>query len=356
MLFSVKKAEIIDLLERFELTEADLRSHFGYQGGQKEEADLVSFALINRLSIHKIDKLGNRYSLAEHADGETQFVIGMGQEFYKERGLLSPDEQYKALCNQILHEAKERKDRTGVGTLSIFGHQMRFDLSQGFPLLTRKRVHFGSVLKELLWLISGSTNNNDLLAMGCTIWNEWAGPNGELGPVYGKQWRKWQGADGRIIDQLANAIETIKKNPTSRRIIVSAWNVSDIDAMALPPCHSFFQFYVDPYEGTLSCQMYQRSADVFLGLPFNIASYSLLTMMVAQVCGLKAKHFIHTIGDAHIYTNHIPQIETMVARKASPMPVVALNGTVTDIDGFKFEDFKLGHYLPRPTIKGDVAV
>ncbi|MEK2647470.1 thymidylate synthase [Bdellovibrio sp. BCCA] len=280
----------------------------------------------------------------------------MDESFYRERGLLAADEQYKALCNRILQEAKERKDRTGVGTLSVFGHQMRFDLEAGFPLLTRKRVHFPSVLKELLWLISGSTNNNDLLARGCTIWNEWAREDGDLGPVYGKQWRRWQDKEGKEIDQLAQAISAIKNNPTSRRIIVSVWNVGEIDQMALPPCHSFFQFYVDPEERTLSCQMYQRSADVFLGLPFNIASYALLTMMVAQVCGLKAKHLVHTIGDAHIYSNHISQVEMMISRKASPMPAVTINQKVVDIDQFQEEDIVLKGYLPRPTIKGDVAV
>ena len=247
-----------------------------------------------------------------------------------------------------------KSDRTGVGTKSIFGHQMRFDLSEGFHLLTTKKVHLRSIIHELLWFISGDTNIGYLHDNKVSIWDEWADANGDLGPVYGKQWRSWDTPDGRSIDQLSEVIETIKRNPDSRRMIVCAWNPSDVDKMALPPCHCFFQFYVA--DGRLSCQLYQRSADTFLGVPFNIASYALLTMMIAQVCGLKPGEFVHTTGDTHIYLNHFDQVREQLSRTPRPLPVMKLNPEVKDIFRFRYEDFTLEGYDPWPAIKAPVAV
>lgn len=262
--------------------------------------------------------------------------------------------QYLDLLQEIMDHGTVKSDRTGVGTKSIFGHQMRFDLSEGFPLLTTKKVHLRSIIHELLWFISGDTNIGYLHDNKVSIWDEWADANGDLGPVYGKQWRSWDTPDGRSIDQLSEVIETIKRNPDSRRMIVCAWNPSDVDKMALPPCHCFFQFYVA--EGRLSCQLYQRSADTFLGVPFNIASYALLTMMIAQVCGLKPGEFVHTTGDTHIYLNHFDQVREQLSRTPRPLPVMKLNPEVKDIFRFRYEDFTLEGYDPWPAIKAPVAV
>lgn len=263
-------------------------------------------------------------------------------------------QQYLTLMQKILHEGIDREDRTGTGTLSIFGYQMRFDLREGFPLVTTKKIHLRSVIHELLWFISGDTNIRYLNENGVSIWDDWADPQGELGPVYGKQWRSWQTADGRSIDQLGNVIQQIKANPNSRRHLVVAYNPGDVDKMALPPCHAFFQFYVA--KGELSCQLYQRSADVFLGVPFNIASYALLTMMVAQVCDLKPREFVHTLGDAHLYRNHIDQAEMQLQRKPKKLPIMNINSEVKDISEFCYEDFVLSHYDPHPHIKAEVSV
>ena len=262
--------------------------------------------------------------------------------------------QYLDLLQEIMDKGVVRSDRTGTGTKSIFGHQMRFNLQEGFPLLTTKKVHLRSIIHELLWFISGDTNISYLHDNKVTIWDEWADENGDLGPVYGKQWRSWQTPDGRVIDQLSEVIETIKKNPDSRRMIVCAWNPSDVDKMALPPCHCFFQFYVAG--GKLSCQLYQRSADTFLGVPFNIASYALLTMMIAQVCGLEPGEFIHTTGDTHIYLNHFDQVREQLSREPRPLPTMKLNPDVKSIFDFKYEDFELVGYDPWPAIKAPVAV
>lgn len=254
----------------------------------------------------------------------------------------------------VLDHGAQKHDRTGTGTISVFGYQMRFNLQEGFPMVTTKKLHLKSIIHELIWFLSGDTNIKYLKANGVKIWDEWADENGNLGPVYGSQWRSWPTPDGRHIDQISKIIETIKTNPDSRRIIVSAWNVADIDQMALPPCHAFFQFYVA--DGKLSCQLYQRSADIFLGVPFNIASYALLTMMVAQVCGLAYGDFIHTLGDAHLYNNHIEQAKLQLSRDAKPLPAMEINPDVKDIFNFSFEDFKLQNYEPHPHIKGAVAV
>lgn len=262
--------------------------------------------------------------------------------------------QYLDLAKRILTEGNKRGDRTGTGTISVFGHQMTFDLSDGFPLLTTKKLHTKSIIYELLWFLRGDTNVHYLQENGVRIWNEWADENGDLGPVYGHQWRSWPTPDGGAIDQITNVVEMIKSNPESRRLIVSAWNVADIDQMKLPPCHTMFQFYVA--DGKLSCQLYQRSGDVFLGVPFNIASYALLTMMVAQVCGLKPGKFVHTLGDAHIYLNHIEQIKLQLTREPYPLPTMRINPDVKDIFGFKYEDFELEDYQCWPHIKGEVAV
>lgn len=262
--------------------------------------------------------------------------------------------QYLDLLQKILDEGNFKSDRTGTGTYSVFGYQMRFDLEEGFPLLTTKKLHLRSIIHELLWFLSGDTNVKYLHDNGVSIWDEWADENGDLGPVYGKQWRSWEAPDHRTIDQISNLVKQIKNNPDSRRLIVSAWNVADVDRMALPPCHALFQFYVS--NGRLSCQLYQRSADVFLGVPFNIASYALLTMMVAQVCGLKPKEFVHTLGDAHIYSNHVEQARLQLGREPRELPKMSINPDVKDIFGFKYEDFSLENYNPHPHIKAEVAI
>ncbi|MCD5363429.1 thymidylate synthase [Chromobacterium aquaticum] len=262
--------------------------------------------------------------------------------------------QYLELMRHVLEHGHDKSDRTGTGTRSVFGHQMRFDLQQGFPLVTTKKCHLRSIIHELLWFLSGDTNIRYLKENGVSIWDDWADENGDLGPVYGYQWRSWPAPDGRHIDQIANVVAMIKNNPDSRRLIVSAWNPALVDEMALPPCHSLFQFYVA--DGKLSCQLYQRSADIFLGVPFNIASYALLTMMVAQVCGLQAGDFVHTLGDAHLYSNHLEQAELQLSREPRPLPTMRINPQVKDIFGFKFEDFELEGYDPHPHIKAAVAV
>jgi thymidylate synthase len=263
-------------------------------------------------------------------------------------------EQYHQLMRTVLENGTFKNDRTGTGTYSIFGYQMRFNLEEGFPLVTTKKVHVRSIIHELLWFLKGETNIQYLKENGVSIWDEWADENGDLGPVYGYQWRCWPSRDGGTIDQIKNLIDMIKKNPDSRRLIVTAWNPADVDKMALPPCHSLFQFYVA--EGRLSCQLYQRSADIFLGVPFNIASYALLTLMVAQVCDLKPGDFVHTFGDAHLYSNHIEQAKLQLSRDFRPLPEMKLNPGVKDIFGFRFEDFTLENYDPHPHIKADVAV
>ncbi|MCF8428539.1 MAG: thymidylate synthase [Bacteroidia bacterium] len=262
--------------------------------------------------------------------------------------------QYEELLKHVFTTGAEKSDRTGTGTRSIFGAQIRFDLSKGFPLITSKKVHLKSIIHELLWFIKGETNTKYLTDNGVKIWDEWADENGNLGPVYGYQWRNWPKADGGHIDQLSEVIETLKNNPDSRRIIVSAWNVADLEKMALMPCHAFFQFYVA--NGKLSCQLYQRSADMFLGVPFNIASYALLTLMVAQVCNLEPGDFIHTFGDAHIYSNHFEQVTLQLSRDVRPYPTMKINKEVKSIFDFKYEDFELENYNPHAGIKGAVAV
>jgi thymidylate synthase len=263
-------------------------------------------------------------------------------------------QQYLDLLQHILDTGASKTDRTGTGTLSCFGYQMRFDLSKGFPLVTTKKLHLKSIIYELLWFLRGDTNIAYLKEHGVSIWDEWADANGDLGPVYGKQWRSWEGADGQVVDQISQLIQQIRKTPDSRRLIVSAWNVADLPRMALMPCHTIFQFYVA--EGKLSCQLYQRSADSFLGVPFNIASYALLTLMVAQVCDLEPGEFIHTFGDVHLYNNHLEQAKLQLSRKPYPLPVMKLNPAVKDIFGFRFEDFTLEDYQSHPAIKAPVAV
>jgi thymidylate synthase len=261
---------------------------------------------------------------------------------------------YLQLLRHVLDHGARKDDRTGTGTLSVFGYQMRFDLRERFPLLTTKKIHTKSVIHELLWFLQGSTNVAYLRENGVTIWDEWAGADGELGPVYGYQWRSWPAPDGRHIDQIAQVVRDIRRNPDSRRLIVSAWNVADIPRMALAPCHALFQFYVA--DGRLSCQLYQRSADVFLGVPFNIASYALLTLMVAQVTGLKPGDFVHTLGDAHLYLNHIEQAREQLGRAPRALPTVRLNPEVRDIFGFRYEDFRIEGYDPHPVIRAPIAV
>ena len=261
---------------------------------------------------------------------------------------------YLDLMRHVLESGTQKSDRTGTGTRSVFGHQMRFDLSEGFPVLTTKKLHLRSIIYELLWFINGDTNIRYLKENKVRIWDEWADENGDLGPVYGYQWRSWPDGAGGTIDQIANLIDQISSNPNSRRLIVSAWNVADVDQMALPPCHCLFQFYVA--DGKLSCQLYQRSADIFLGVPFNIASYSLFTMMIAQVCGLEAGEFIHTFGDAHLYSNHIEQAEMQLSRDVRLLPTMNINPDVTSIFDFTYEDFELVDYDPHPHIKAIVAI
>lgn len=263
-------------------------------------------------------------------------------------------EQYLDLLQHILDNGAEKTDRTGTGTKSVFGYQMRFDLQKGFPLVTTKKVHLKSIIHELLWFLKGETNIAYLKEHGVKIWDEWADENGELGPVYGKQWRSWEGADGKVVDQVTDLIAQIKKNPDSRRLIISAWNVAELPKMALMPCHTLFQFYVA--DGKLSCQLYQRSADVFLGVPFNIASYALLTMMIAQVCDLVPGEFIHTFGDVHIYSNHMEQVKLQLSREPFPLPTMKLNPAVKNIFDFQFDDFTLENYQSHPAIKAPVAV
>ena len=267
--------------------------------------------------------------------------------------LLCSMQQYQTLLRHILENGSQKTDRTGTGTRSCFGYQMRFDLQQGFPMVTTKKLHLKSIIHELLWFLKGSTNIAYLKENGVRIWDAWADENGDLGPVYGKQWRSWEGANGETIDQINDLINQIKKTPDSRRLIVSAWNVAELPKMALMPCHTLFQFYVA--DGKLSCQLYQRSADVFLGVPFNIASYALLTMMVAQVCGLEYGDFVHSFGDVHLYNNHIEQAELQLTRKPFPLPTMRINPEIKDIFGFTFEDFTLENYQSHPAIKAPVA-
>ena len=262
--------------------------------------------------------------------------------------------QYLDLLDRILSEGAEKTDRTGTGTISVFGHQMRFDLQAGFPLLTTKKLHLKSIIYELLWFLQGDTNVKYLQEHGVRIWNEWADENGDLGHIYGYQWRSWPKPDGTSLDQISQVVHDIKHSPNSRRLIVSAWNAGDIENMALPPCHALFQFYVA--NGKLSCQLYQRSADTFLGVPFNIASYALLTMMMAQVCGLKPGEFVHTLGDTHIYLNHIEQVKLQLTREPRPLPRMEINPDVKSIFDFKYEDFTLCDYNPHPHIKGAISV
>jgi thymidylate synthase len=262
--------------------------------------------------------------------------------------------QYLDLLLHILDHGNEKADRTGTGTLSVFGYQMRFDLNDGFPLLTTKKIHLKSIIYELLWFLKGETNIRYLHEHGVTIWDEWADEFGELGPVYGSQWRAWQTADGRVIDQISQVIDQIRRNPDSRRLIVTAWNPGEVDKMALPPCHALFQFYIA--NGRLSCQLYQRSADVFLGVPFNIASYALLTMMVAQVCGLGLGDFVHTLGDAHLYSNHLEKARLQLTRTPYPLPQLQIKSTVGSIFGFHYTDFELLNYQSHPSIKAEIAV
>lgn len=263
-------------------------------------------------------------------------------------------QQYLDLLSHVMENGTDRMDRTGTGTRGVFGYQMRFDLSEGFPMVTTKKLHKKSIVHELIWFLAGDTNINYLKENGVRIWDEWADENGDLGPVYGKQWRRWEGPEGRVIDQVKNVVEAIKNNPYSRRHIVSAWNPSDVDDMALPPCHCLFQFHVA--NGKLSCQLYQRSADIFLGVPFNIASYALLTHMMAQVCDLELGDFVHSFGDAHIYSNHFEQVKLQLTREPMPLPKLTLNSDVKEIDGFQYSDVKITGYKSHPHIAGKVAV
>ncbi len=262
--------------------------------------------------------------------------------------------QYLDLMQHVLIRGTKKSDRTGTGTVSVFGYQMRFNLQDGFPLVTTKKCHIKSIIHELLWFLQGDTNINYLKENGVSIWDEWADEHGDLGPVYGKQWRSWATTDGRVVDQISEVVEQIKKNPDSRRLLVSAWNVGELDKMALAPCHAFFQFYVA--DGKLSCQLYQRSADIFLGVPFNVASYALLTLMMAQVCDLEPGDLVHTFGDAHLYLNHMEQTHLQLSREPRPLPMMRINPDVKNIFGFEFEDFTLEGYDPHPAIKATVAI
>lgn len=262
--------------------------------------------------------------------------------------------QYHELCHRILDEGLEKSDRTGTGTKSVFGHQMRFNLAEGFPAVTTKKLFMKSVVHELLWFLKGDTNIAYLRENGVSIWDDWADENGDLGPIYGAQWRSWPSPDGRTVDQIATVVRSLKEDPDSRRHIVSAWNVGCLESMALAPCHTLFQFYVG--DGKLSCQLYQRSADVFLGVPFNIASYALLTLMVAQVCGYEPGDFVHTFGDAHLYLNHLEQVEIMLGRDPLPLPQMKINPAVRDIDGFSYDDFELVNYRHHPALRAPIAV
>ena len=267
---------------------------------------------------------------------------------------LAPMQAYLDLLRHIMEQGTDKSDRTGTGTRSVFGHQLRFDLSEGFPLLTTKKLHVKSIIHELLWFLQGSTNIGYLKEHGVRIWDEWADENGDLGPVYGKQWRSWEGADGKTVDQISDVVDQIRRNPDSRRLIVSAWNVAELPKMALMPCHALFQFYVA--NGKLSCQLYQRSADVFLGVPFNIASYALLTMMIAQVCDLEPGDFVHTFGDVHLYNNHFEQAQLQLTREPRLLPVMQIDPSVKDLFAFRYEHFSLEGYDPHPAIKAPVAV
>ena len=295
----------------------------------------------------------DRFHLVKFAPGEGKSYTTCCKDNEKYVSLHSM-QQYLDLLRHIRAHGVMKEDRTGTGTQSVFGYQMRFNLADGFPLLTTKKVHLKSIIYELLWFIAGDTNVKFLQEHGVTIWDEWADENGDLGPVYGHQWRSWPAPDGRSIDQLSQVVETIRRNPDSRRMLVSAWNPAEVDKMALPPCHCLFQFYVA--EGKLSCQLYQRSADVFLGVPFNIASYALLTLMIAQVCGLQPGEFVHTTGDTHIYRNHFEQVALQLSREPRPLPVMKLNPEVKSLFDFKYEDFTLEGYDPWPSIKAPVAV
>ena len=286
-------------------------------------------------SCHKASKITIKCCLFQHSNGETM-------------------DEYLKLINHILENGEEKGDRTGTGTLSVFGYQMRFDLSKGFPMVTTKKLHLKSIIHELLWFLNGDTNVKYLQENGVRIWNEWADENGDLGPVYGKQWRDWQTKDGKTIDQIHQAIDMIKNNPNSRRIIVSAWNVGELEEMALMPCHAFFQFHVA--NGKLNCQLYQRSADVFLGVPFNIASYAILTHMIAQICNLEPGTFVHTLGDAHLYTNHLEQAKLQVTRTPMALPKLRLNPDVKSIDEFTYEDFEVEGYQHHPHISAPIAI
>ncbi len=263
-------------------------------------------------------------------------------------------QQYLELMQHVKAQGVKKEDRTGTGTLSVFGYQMRFNLQDGFPAMTTKKLHFKSIIHELLWFLNGETNIQYLKDNGVSIWDEWADENGDLGPVYGAQWRTWKTIEGKTVDQISDVIEQIKNNPDSRRLIISAWNVGELDQMALMPCHAFFQFYVA--DGKLSCQLYQRSADIFLGVPFNIASYALLTMMIAQVCGLKLGDLVHTLGDAHLYLNHMGQVDEQLSRQPLALPVMKINSEVNSIFDFKYEDFELQNYESHPSIKAPIAV
>ncbi len=276
------------------------------------------------------------------------------RQWIESKNIRNGMKQYLDLLQHVLDNGVAKEDRTGTGTISVFGYQMRFHLDDGFPLLTTKKLHLRSIIYELLWFLRGDTNVQYLHDHGVSIWDEWAGPDGELGPIYGHQWRSWGTADGRHVDQISSLIEEIKRNPDSRRLLVSAWNVGELEQMHLPPCHILFQFYVS--EGRLSCQLYQRSADIFLGVPFNIASYALFTMMIAQACGLKYGDFVHTLGDAHIYNNHVEQCRLQLTREPRPLPRMVLNPAKRDIFSFDYDDFKLEGYDPHPHIKGEVSV